>query len=202
MNVLLAWALVGLGVAVLAVRQRGLAVGVVTAQTAVLVGMAVHDATDANEFVAAAALAVRTLALAGFFLLLIRRTPDARLVHTRLTPLRRAGLGAALALGLAWLVPVIGLPSQTGERAVLSMVAFGLAVAATRRATLFHILGLVMIENGLVLAALQLPGTSWLIELGLAFDLTLVAMVGGVFHQRIVAEFGAGDTGALRSLHD
>ena len=85
---------------------------------------------------------------------------------------------------------------------MLALVAFGLVVAATRRATLFQILGVVLIENGLVLAALQLPQTSMLIEVGVAFDLTLIALVGGVFHHRIFAEFGAGDTDALRSLRD
>jgi hypothetical protein len=30
----------------------------------------------------------------------------------------------------------------------------------------------------------------------------LVALVAGVFHERIFAEFGAGDTDALRSLRD
>jgi hypothetical protein len=30
----------------------------------------------------------------------------------------------------------------------------------------------------------------------------LVALVAGVFHERIFAEFGAGDTAALRTLRD
>ena len=51
------------------------------------------------------------------------------------------------------------------------------------------------------LAALELPrGSSTAIELGVAFDLTFVALVAAVFHERIFAEFGAGDTAALRSL--
>jgi hypothetical protein len=40
------------------------------------------------------------------------------------------------------------------------------------------------------------------IEVGVAFDLTLVALVAAVFHERIFAEFGAGDTAALRALRD
>ena len=43
---------------------------------------------------------------------------------------------------------------------------------------------------------------SALIELGVAFDLPLVALVAAVFHERIFAEFGAGDTRSLRSLRD
>ena len=60
-----------------------------------------------------------------------------------------------------------------------------------------------LVENGLALAALGLPAASALaIELGVALDLTLVALVAAVFHERIFAEFGAGDTAALRSLRD
>ncbi len=75
--------------------------------------------------------------------------------------------------------------------------------AATRRATLFQVLGIVLVENGLALAALALPGgASLTIEIGVAFDLMLVALVAGVFHERIFAEFGAGDSAALRTLRD
>ena len=60
-----------------------------------------------------------------------------------------------------------------------------------------------LVENGLALAALELPGGSSLaIELGVALDLTLVALVAAVFHERIFAEFGAGDSAALGSLRD
>ena len=197
-----AWVLVGLGLAVVAVRQRGIAVGLVTAQALILVGLAVAEADGTNDLVAACALAARTLALGALFALLIRRTRDRRPVAAGLSPLRRAGLAAALAVTLACLVPNIGFESRTTERAVLALVSFGLVTAATSRATLLQVLGIVVIENALVVAALALPGTSWLIELGLAFDLTLLALVAGAFHQRIVAEFGAGDTGALRSLRD
>jgi hydrogenase-4 membrane subunit HyfE len=101
-------------------------------------------------------------------------------------------------------VPALGLGSRNAERGVLALVAFGMVVVATRRATLFHVLGIVLVENGIALAALQLPGSasSVAIEAGVAFDLTLIALVAGVFHEKIFAEFGAGDSAALRSLRD
>ena len=93
--------------------------------------------------------------------------------------------------------------SRDGERAVVALVAFGIVTAATRRATLFQVLGIVLVENGLALAALELPGgASLTIELGVALDLMLIALVAGVFHERIFAEFGAGDSAALRTLRD
>jgi hydrogenase-4 component E len=120
-----------------------------------------------------------------------------------MAPLGRAAAAVALALALIWLIPSIGLDSQAAEQATLSLVAIGLVTAATRRATLFQVLGIVLVENGLALAALSLPGTSSLaIEIGVAVDLLLIALVAGVFHERIFAEFGAGDSAALRSLRD
>jgi hydrogenase-4 membrane subunit HyfE len=198
----LAWVLVGLGLAVVMVQRRTLAVGLITGQALMLVGLAIGHARRPEEFVAAGALALRAVGLATVFLLLIARTRDPRPISAGIAPLRRGGLAVAFALALTWLVPTIGLASRDAERAVLGLAAFGLLTAATRPATLFQVLGVVLVENGLALAALELPGTSWLIELGVAFDLILIALVAGVFHERIFAEFGAGDTAALRSLRD
>lgn len=195
--------LVGLGLAVVIVRRRSLAVGLVTTQALALVGFALHEASSASDVVAACALAVRAVALAALFLLLVARTRESRPVHARVPPLLRAGYAVALALALTWLVPAIGLASRDAERAVLALLAFGAVTVATRRATLFQVLGIVLAENALALSALELPGgASLAIELGVALDLILVALVAGVFHERIFAEFGAGDSAALRALRD
>jgi len=199
----LLWILVAIGLAVVVIRRRSVAVALVTAQALVLVGFALYDAKDAGDVVAAGALAVRAVALAVLFLLLVSRTRELRPVHARVPPLVRAVAAIAFALALTWLVPTLGLDSRNGERAVLALVAFGIVTAATRRATLFHVLGIVLVENGLALAALELPGGGSLtIEVGVAVDLMLIALVAGVFHERIFAEFGTGDSAALRTLRD
>jgi hydrogenase-4 component E len=198
----LSWVLLGLGLTVLVVRRRSVAVGVVTLQSLVLAGLAVADAAQLTDLGAAAALIARSLGLAVFLFLVITRTRESRLVRATTSPLRRAGIGLALVLVLIALVPVTGLGPRPIQHAIVGLVALGLAVAWTRRATLFQILGVVLVENALVLAALQQPQTSWLIEIGAAFDLTLVGLVAGIFHERIFAEFGAGDAGTLRSLRD
>ncbi len=203
MSAALVWPLVALGLAVVVVRRRSVAVGLVTAQALVLAGVAVLEATSGEDLVAAAALGLRAVVLALHFLLLVARTRESRPVRARVSPLARAGAAVAFALALTWLVPPIGLDSTAAERAVLALVAFGIATVALRRATLFQILGIVLVENGLALSALELPGgASLAIELGVALDLVLVALVAAVFHERIFAEFGAGDTAALRSLRD
>ena len=199
----LAWALAALGLGVLVVRRRSFAVAIVTAQVGVLVAVAVDEATARDSVFAAAALAFRGAALAALFFLLVARPRETQPVRAHVSPLARAAVGIALALALTWLVPAMGLDSRLAERAVLALVAFGIATVALRRATLFQVLGIVLVENGLALAALQLPGISSIaFELGVALDLTLIALVAGVFHERIFAEFGAGDSAALGALRD
>ncbi len=203
MSSALLWLLVAFGLTVVVVRRRSVAVALVTAQALILVGVALHDASSSGDVVAAGALALRAVALALLFLLLVSRTRELRPVHARVPPLLRAGAAIAFALALTWLMPTLGLDSRRTEWTVLGLVAFGIVTAATRRATLFQVLGIVLVENGLALAALALPGgASLAIEIGVAFDLMLVALVAGVFHERIFAEFGAGDSAALRTLRD
>lgn len=203
MNGGLAWALVALGIGVVVVRRRSVAVALVTAQALLLGASALRDGVSGEAAVAAGALALRGLLLAGLFLFLVRRTRETRPVRAGVAPLARAAAAVVLVLALIWLVPTMGLESQQAERATLALVAIGLVTAAMRRATLFQVLGIVLVENGLALAALSLPGTSSLaIEIGVAVDLLLVALVAGVFHDRIFAEFGAGDSAVLRSLRD
>ena len=198
------WALVTAGLVVVLVRRRSVAVALVTGQALLLAAVALADAASGADILAGLALLLRALGLGALFLFLVSRTRESRPVRAGVAPLARAGLAVALALVLPWLVPEIGLESRDAERAVLALVAFGMVCVATRRATLFQVLGIVLVENGLALAALELPGAapSLVIELGVALDLTLIAIVAAVFHERIFAEFGAGDTAALRGLRD
>jgi hydrogenase-4 component E len=199
----LAWAVAALGIGVVVVRRRSIAVGLVTAQALLLALAALGEGGSLDAYVAAAALLVRGAVLAGLFTFLVRRTREARPVRAGVAPLARAAAAIALALALIWLVPPLGLDSPSAERATLTLVAIGLVTAAMRRATLFQVLGIVLVENGLALAALSLPGSASLaVEIGVAVDLLLIALVAGVFHERIFAEFGAGDSAALRSLRD
>ena len=203
MNGAVFWALVALGLLVVVTRRRSIAVALVTVQALVLVGIAAERASTAGDLGAAGALLARAFALAALFLWLAFHTRDARPIRAAARPFVRAALAVAFALTLTWLVPSIGLSSRDAERAVLALVAFGLVSVAMRRPTLFQVMGIVLAENGLALAALELPGApSVLIELGVALDLTLIALVAALFHFRIFAEFGTGDTGALRSLRD
>lgn len=200
----LAWLLVASGLAVVVVRRRSVVVGIVTAQALVLAAAAFVDAQSTDDIVAGGALAVRAVILALLFAGVVARTRERVPVHARVPPLVRGGLAVLLALALVWLVPEIGLDSREAERAVLTLIACGVATAGLRRATLLQVLGIVLVENGLALAALELQGdqAAAAIEIGVAVDLMLISLVAIVFHQRIFGLFGAGDTAALRTLRD
>ena len=204
MTGLIAWLLVASGLAVVVVRRRSVVVGIVTAQALVLAVAARVTAETADDIVASGALALRALILAVLFAGVVARTREQLPVHARVPPLARGGLAVLLALALVWLVPEIGLESSDAERAVLTLIAFGVATAALRRATLLQVLGIVLVENGLALAALELPGedAAAVIEIGVAVDLLLISTVAILFHRRIFGLFGAGDTAVLRTLRD
>jgi hydrogenase-4 membrane subunit HyfE len=199
----LLWALVALGLVAVVARHRSVAVGVVTLQALVLVVVALRAATTGDEVAAAVALGLRAVGLAALFSVLVARSREPRPIRASARPFVRAGLAVSLALALTWLVPEIGLTSRVAERAVLALIAFGIVTVGTRRVTLLQVTGIVLLENGLALAALALPdASSFVIEIGVALDLTLIGLVAAVFHERIFAEFGAGDTSVLGSLRD
>ena len=181
-----------------------MAIGLVTLQTLVLAGLALaSDADAADRAGSAGALLVRGVALATVLLLVLRRTREVAPVPARMGPLPRAALGIGLALVLAALLPDLGLETRSTEVAALSLAAFGLVTAALSRATLFQVVGIVVLENSVALAALGVAGgASVAIELGAALDLLLIGIVAAAFHHRIFATFGAADTGRLRSLRD
>jgi hydrogenase-4 membrane subunit HyfE len=194
---------VALGLAVVVVRRRSVAVGLVTTQALLLASVAGAEAESVDDVTAVVALAARGIALAALCVVIVARTREPRPVRAGIAPFARAGVAILLALAFVWLVPPIGLDTGQAERAMLALVAFGAAVAATRRATLHQLLGIVMVENGLVLGAIELHGGSPVaVEVGVAIDLTLIALVAAVFHERIFAELGSGDTAALESLRD
>ena len=151
---------------------------------------------------AGGALALRAVILAVLFAGVVARTRERRPVHARFRRSLRGGLAVLFALTLVWLVPEIGLESRDAERTVLTLLAFGVVTAGLRRATVLQVLGIVLVENGLAFAALELPGgeSAAAIELGVAVDLMLISVVAVIFHQRIFGLFGAGDTAASEEL--
>jgi len=201
----LIWIIVFLGFACVVMRRRSVAVALVGIQSLCVAALAVAlIPSRASEFLPAAlTLVLRALVIAVLLVIAIRRTRQTLPGGEETVPVIRLLVAAVVVAALVGLVPPFGLESHVAEHAAIALLATGLALLVTRRATLFQVLALLVAENGIALAAINVPGgLPIVIELGVAFDLVLVVTVAMVFHDRIFDVFGTTDTHALRELRD
>jgi hydrogenase-4 component E len=85
--------------------------------------------------------------------------------------------------------------------AAVSLILVGLLTMATRRKALAQVAGLVMLENGIYLAALVVTrGLPLAVELGVAVDVLVGVLVMGLVVQQIERTFATIDTDRLRAL--
>jgi len=85
----------------------------------------------------------------------------------------------------------------------ITVVLIGFLLMITRRKALTQIIGLMVMENGLFLAAIALTyGMPMIVEIGVFFDILVGALIMGVFAFRINRTFETVDTGILRRLRD
>lgn len=194
-----------LGLAVVAARRRSVSIALVACQSA-LVGVAALAALPGRggDFaVATAVLLLKAVALTAALLLSVGATRESAPVRARFDPLLRLvlALGGVLAVNL--LIPNGLAIDRLGVHAGFSVVAIGIAVVALRRATLVEVIGVLVAENGIALTAVAVPGgLPSVIELGGVFDVALVISVALVFHHRIYALLGTGNSALLGELRD
>ncbi len=205
MNVGLQWGLVAMGLLVVLARRRAVAILLVALQ-AVLLGigaLTLAPQRPLSYLIAALVLLARGVPLFYLLAMSVRRTREPRPLGLQARPLLNAGVAVALCLVTLALLPPLGLETAAAENASVSLVLIGVITIVTRRETIFHALGLLMVENGVALGALSVPGgLPLVVEFGVAIDLTVVIAVAVVLHERIFEEFGTGDSHVLRSLRD
>jgi hydrogenase-4 component E len=198
-------AMLVLGLGVVVVRRRTVAIGLVAAQSLVLgIGSIQLASGRSGDFlVASLILLTKAAVLPALLLVVLRRTREPRLVAPAApAPVRLGGTGA-LALAVSALVPRLGLGDAQTEHTAVALVFVGIAIVIARRPAFMQLLGLIVAENGLSLLAVSVPGgLSYVVELGALFDLVLVVTVAAAFMQRIHVELGSGDTELLRGLRD
>ncbi|MDR0778204.1 MAG: hydrogenase [Methanomassiliicoccaceae archaeon] len=84
-----------------------------------------------------------------------------------------------------------------------SMIMIGLFMMATRKKAIAMAIGLLTIENGLFLGVLSISyGMPLLVEIGIFFDVVMVAVIVGIFAFRISETFNTIDVSFLRRLKD
>jgi hydrogenase-4 component E len=160
-------------------------------------------AQDAPELYLTAAIAFTAKAVLIPLALreIIRRLDLHREVETAL------GIGASMVAGVALvaLAILVVLPITAGSRTLtredltlaLSIVLLGMLMMITRRNAISQVIGLMSLENGLILAAVGAAGMPLVVELSTAALVLLVFVVAGVFVFQIRERFDSVDVAAL-----
>ncbi len=118
------------------------------------------------------------------------------------------GLSMILGVGLIGIAVYVVLPitmnavTLTREDIAisLSVVLLGLLVMTTRRNALSQVIGFLSTENGLVLAAIGMPGMPFVAELSVALLVLMAFLVVGVFLFRIREHFDNLDISGIESI--
>ncbi len=85
----------------------------------------------------------------------------------------------------------------------IAVALIGFFLMISRRKAISQIMGLMVIENGLFLAAISTTyGMPLIVEIGVFFDILVGVLIMGVFAFRINSTFETIDTGILRRLRD
>ena len=147
------------------------------------------------------ALAVKGVLIPLALHRLVRELNLHRTVETAL------GIGLSMTAGVALvgLCILATLPATEGARLLsretlalaMSVVLLGMLMMITRRNAISQVIGLLSLENGLILAAVGVAGMPLVVELSTAALVLMVAVVAAVFAFQIRERFDTLDTGSL-----
>jgi hydrogenase-4 component E len=117
------------------------------------------------------------------------------------------GVGPSLiaAVALVGLSVLVVLPATAAARVLaredlalaLSVVLLGMLMMISRRNAISQVIGLLSLENGLILAAIGVAGMPLVVELSTAALVLMLAVVAGVFVFQIRERFDTLDIGVL-----
>jgi hydrogenase-4 component E len=201
--------IVGLGILLAVTRSIGRSIWLVAAQSALgaLAAVDVGLGAGQGELVAGGVLAFGAKAV--IYPLVLRSMLRASSVSFERRPYvgPRVSLVAAIAIVFAAGAATsdLGLTASVGGTralpAAIAAMLTGLFLMMSRRKALSLLVGLLVFENGLAFAAFALTyGMPFVVELGVLFDLLIVAAVGWVYARRMLRVFGSLSTDELRSL--
>lgn len=206
----LALALLAIGLLSVVARRLVTAIWLLVAQSLVLamVAAAIAIATGAPHVYAAVALTVvvKVVAIPSILFRVLRDVRVRREVELTIST-RGALLVAIAAVLIAYrAVGTLDLPGAVPSRHALpvavTLLLIGLGLMIGRRKALSQVAGLIIMENGVHLAALVATyGLPLAVELGIFFDLLVGVVLLGVFAYRINQTFDTLNTDRLRALH-
>lgn len=205
MSAAVLWMLLWLGLGILVVQRRTLAIALLCAQSLVLGAFALHEsiASHSGFLIAGGGLIARGILLPTLLALIVRDTRESRRVAGERHALPRFLLGLLTMSAVATLTPDFAFRSVADGKTAIALVALGALIAATRRPIVFQLIGFLVAENGVFLAGLSVAGgLPGIVEMALVLDLLLLLVVAGAFGTKIHERFGTSDTTVLRSLRD
>jgi hydrogenase-4 component E len=202
-------AIVVIGIGLAATRSIGRAIWLVAVQS-MLTGLAavvVGLGTGAGQLLVGGLLAIVVKGFAVPLVLgsVLRRSS----VRRERRPLlgRRASLVAAVAIvfiaatAVSAALPAASLAASRALPAATAEVLTGLLIVMTRRKALSLVVGLLVFENGIALAAFSLTyGMPFVVELGVLFDVLIAVVVAWVYAGRMLDVLGSTSTDRLRNL--
>jgi len=201
--------IVGLSVLLAVTRSIGRSIWLVAAQSALgaLAAVGVGLTLGLGHLVVAGGLAFGAKVIVSPLILraMLRSTSVSIERHPYVGP--RLSLVAAIAIVFAASVATsdLALPASLGGAralpAAIAAMLTGLFLMMSRRKVLSLLIGLLVFENGLALAAFALTyGMPLVVELGILFDVLIVVIVGWVYSRRMLRVVGSLSTDDLRSL--
>lgn len=201
--------IVALSVLLAVTRSIGRSIWLVAAQSALgaLAAIGVGITLGLGHLVVAGGLAFGAKVIVSPLILraMLRASSISVERHPYVGP--RLSLVAAIAIVFAASAATadLDLPASLGgSRALPAAIAAmltGLFLMMSRRKVLSLLIGLLVFENGLAIAAFALTyGMPLVVELGILFDVLIVVVVGWVYARRMVRVFGSLSTDELRSL--
>lgn len=150
---------------------------------------------------AAIALIVKAIIIPVALHRIVRRLDIHRSVETvvGIGPTMLAGMGL-VALSTALMLRVTAGADELARQDLafaLSVVLLGLLMMVSRRNAISQVVGLMSIENGLILAATGAKGMPLVVEISVAFSVLVAFIVIGIFLFRIRERFDTVDVQAL-----
>lgn len=153
---------------------------------------------------AAIALIVKAIIIPLALRRIVQRLNIHRTVETvvGIGPTMLAGIGL-VALSMALMLQVTAEADALARQDIafaLSVILLGLLMMISRRNAVGQVVGLMSIENGLILAAAGAKGMPLVVEISVAFSVLVAFMVIGIFLFRIRERFDTVDLHALDSF--
>lgn len=171
--------------------------------TALVMATAYAEKSAAAWIVAALVFGFKVVAIPTALLWLVERLKVRREISSQLTAAQGVFVAVVIII-LSYAAVQSYAPTGAAEDPLAASVALiltGAFLMVSRRKAMMQVLGLLVMENGIFLAALATTfGMPLVIEIGIFFDLLMGILIMGIFAFRIRDTFEHLDVSRLRSL--